>query len=121
MPATIRTRTTRAALFGMAAALVAVAVQWFIAIPVGSQPDWLAVVTLATAVPAAYFTFPVRDPLETLLGMELGSGRISEVMTPFGPAMRAGTEDIALVALGTLVMVGLTAYLAIGVGEMVEG
>jgi len=121
MERTFRYRLVRAATFGMLAAFVAVAVQWFIGIPVGDQPAWLGVVTLTTAVPAAYLTFPISDPLEKLIGMELGSGRLIEAMTPFGPAMRVGTEDLGLIALGTLVVVGLTAYLAIGVNEMVEG
>ena len=121
MERTFRYRLVRAATFGMLAALVAVAVQWFIGIPVGNQPEWLGYVTMTTAVPSAYLTFPISDPLEALIGMQLGSGRILEVMTPFGPAMRVGTEDLGLIALGTLVVVGLTAYLAIGVNEMVEG
>ena len=121
MERTFRYRLVRAATFGMLAALVAVAVQWFIGIPVGNQPEWLGYVTMTTAVPSAYLTFPISDPLEALIGMQLGSGRILEVMTPFGPAMRVGTEDLGLLALGTRVVVGLTAYLAIGVNEMVEG
>lgn len=116
-----RYRLGRAATFGMLAALVAVAVQWFIGMPVGDQPEWLGYLTLTTAVPSAYLTFPISDPLEALIGMQLGSGRLLEVMTPFGPAMRVGTEDLGLIALGTMVVVGLTAYLAIGVNEMVEG
>lgn len=121
MERTVRYRLGRAATFGMLAALVAVAVQWFVGIPVGSQPEWLGIVTITTAVPSAYLTFPISDPFEKLIGVELGSGRLLEVMTPFGPAMRVGTEDLGLIALGTLVVVGLTAYLAIGVNEMVEG
>jgi hypothetical protein len=120
MERTFRYRLGRAATLGMVAAFVAVAVQWFIGMPVGDQPEWLGYLTLTTAVPSAYLTFPISDPLESLIGMQLGSGRLLEVMTPFGPAMRVGTEDLGLIALGTLVVVGLTAYLAIGVNEMVH-
>jgi hypothetical protein len=120
MSGAIRRRVGRAAHYGLVATVIAVAVQWFIGIPVGNQPEWLGYLTLTTAVPASYITFPFGDPLEHLLGMELGSGRIVEVTTPFGPAMRAGPEDIALIALGTLLMVSLTAYLAVGMNEMIE-
>lgn len=117
---TVRQRLVRAALVGMAAALVAVAVQYFVGIPVGDQPAWLGTLTLVSAVPAAYVTFPIKDPFERLLDMRLGSGRLFEVETPFGPAFRVGTEDLLLVAFGTLVMVGLAAYLAAGISELYD-
>lgn len=119
MSGEFRGRVGRAAQFGLLAMVVVVLVQWFVGIPVGDQPGWLGVVALAAAVPAAYVTVPVSEPLERLIGMELGSGRIIEVATPFGPAMRGGIEDVALIGFGTLLMVGLAAYLAIGVNEMV--
>jgi hypothetical protein len=110
----------RAAMVGGLASVVAVGVQYFVGIPVGNQPDWLATLTLVTAVPSAYVTFPLKAPFERLLDFQVGSGRIFEVETPFGPAFRVGGADLAMVALGTLLMVGLAAYLAAGISEMYD-
>ncbi len=115
---TVRQRAVHAAVVGTTAAALAAALQYFVGIPLGDQPRWLGAITMASAVPSAYVTFPIRDPLERLINMQLGSGRLVEVATPFGPAFRVGTEDIALVALGTLIMVGLVAYLASGLNEL---
>lgn len=120
MSGEIRRRISRAGQYGLVATLIAIAVQWFIAIPVGNQPEWLGLVTLTVTVPSAYITVPVADLLERLVGMTLGNGTIVEVVTPFGPAMRAAIDDVALIGLGTLLMVGLAAYLAIGINEMIE-
>lgn len=117
---TIRQRIVRAAMLGSLAAAVAVAVQYFVGIPVGDQPDWLATLTLVTAVPSAYVTFPLKAPFERLLDFQVGSGRIFEAETPFGPAFRVGTADLMMVAVGTLLMVGLVAYLAAGITEMYD-
>ncbi len=120
MALTVRQRAVHAALVGIASATFAAAMQYFVGIPLGNQPKWLGTITMASAVPSAYVTFPIRDPLERLTHTSLASGRLVEVATPFGPAFRIGTEDIALVALGTLIMVGLAAYLASGLNEMYE-
>lgn len=120
MSMTVRQRSVHAAVVGIVGAAIAAGLQYFVGIPLGSQPKWLGFLTTASAVPSAYITFPIRDPLERLIKMQLGSGRLVEVATPFGPAFRVGTEDIALVALGTLIMVGLVAYLASGINEMYE-
>lgn len=121
MVMTVRRRAVHAAVVGTVGAAFAAALQYFIGIPLGNQPDWLGTLASVSALPSAYITFPIRDPLERILHMPLGSGRLAEVVTPFGPAFRVGTEDIALVALGTLVMVALADYLATGLSELFEG
>lgn len=117
---TFRQRIVRAATFGTLAAAVAVAIQYFVGIPVGDQPDWMATLTLVSAVPSAYVTFPLRAPFERLLDLQVGSSRIFETETPFGPAFRVGTGDLWMIAIGTLIMVGLAAYLAAGISEMYD-
>lgn len=117
---TFRQRIVRAASVGVAAAVLAVAIQYFVGIPVGDQPEWLATLTLVSAVPSAYVTFPLKAPFEQLLDLQVASGRIFEVETPFGPAFRVGTGDLVMVAVGTLVMVGLAAYLAAGITEIYD-
>lgn len=117
---TRRQRITRATTVGLLAAAAAAAIQYFVAIPVGGQPDWLWMVTLISAVPSAYLTFPLSDSFQQILQVQLGSGQLAEVSTPFGPALRVGMEDIALVALGTTVMVGLVVYLASGISEIYD-
>jgi hypothetical protein len=104
---------------GLVAAVVAVALQYFIALPVGNQPNWLAVLSAAAAAPAAYVVVPIREPLEAWIQMEIGGTSLREASTPFGPALRAGTDDFLLIALGTIIMVGIVAYLAEGVQEMI--
>ncbi|HRP07266.1 MAG TPA: hypothetical protein PLL69_02145 [Gemmatimonadales bacterium] len=117
---TRRQRITRATAAGLIAAAVASAIQYFVAIPVGGQPDWLWMVTLLSAVPSAYLTFPLSDSFQQIMQVRLGSGQLVEVSTPFGPALRVGMEDIALVALGTTVMIGLVVYLASGISELYD-
>ena len=118
MASAFRQRVTHAASVGVVAAVVAVAAGYFIALPVGNQPSWLALLAMAAIAPSAYIIVPLRDPIERWLGQNLGTGTLLEVSTPFGPALRASTEDLLLVALGTIVMVSLVAYLAGGVQEM---
>lgn len=116
MSTTVRARMVHAATVGLVAAVVASAAQYFIAIPVGGQPDWLWTLTLLSVVPSLYLTYP----LDGLLDAPLRSGTLVEVATPFGPAFRVAPADIAVVALGTVVVVGLCAYLANGLSEMIE-
>jgi hypothetical protein len=116
MPSTVRQRMVHAATVGLVAAALATATQYFIAVPVGSQPEWLWTLTMLTAMPSLYLTFPLAD----LLNLPLPSGTLVEVATPFGPALRVAPQDLALVALGTLVIVGLAAYLAHGVDELLH-
>lgn len=118
MATAFRRRLTHAALVGICAAVVAVAAQYFIAMPVGDQPGWLAMLAIIAIAPSAYIIVPLRDPIEQWLQVQLGSGTLVEAATPFGPAFRMGTEDMLLVAFGTIVMVGIVAYLAEGVQEM---
>lgn len=115
---TFRQRLVRAATVGIAASAVAVAIQYFVGIPVGDQPEWMATLTLVSAVPSAYVTFPLKTPLERLLDVQATTARAFEVETPFGPAFRMSTPELAMVALGTLIMVGLAAYLAAGISEI---
>ncbi len=107
-------------MIGTLAAAVAVAIQYFVGIPVGDQPEWLATLTLVSAVPSAYVTFPLQAPFERLLDFQVGSGVVFEAETPFGPAFRVGNADLVMVAVGTLVMVGLAAYLAAGISEIYD-
>lgn len=118
MASAFRQRVIHAASVGVVAAVVAVAAGYFIALPIGNQPSWLALLAMAAIAPSAYIILPLCDPIQHWLGQDLGTHIISEVNTPFGPAMRAGTEDLLLVAFGTILMVGLVAYLANGVQEM---
>lgn len=115
-----RVRIVRAAALGIAVAALAVASQVLIGVPVGDQPDWLAYIPLILATPSAYLLFPIQDPLESLIRMRLGSGATLEGSTPFGPAFLPGIEDLALTAFGTIVVVGLIGYFAIGVRELSE-
>lgn len=117
---TFRQRILRAATVGVTASAVAVAIQYFVGIPVGGQPEWMATLTLVSAVPSAYVTFPLQAPFERLLDLRVGTGHIFEVETPFGPAFRIGSDEMAMVAIGTLLMVGLAAYLAAGISEMYD-
>jgi hypothetical protein len=116
MPSTVRQRMVHAATVGLVAAAVATAAQYFIAVPVGSQPEWLWTLTMLTAIPSLYLAYPVAG----LLNLSLPTRTLVEVNTPFGPALRVAPEDLALVALGTMVIVGLAAYLAHGVDEMLH-
>jgi hypothetical protein len=118
MATAFRRRLTHATLVGICAAVVAVATQYFIALPIGNQPDWLELLAMIAIAPSAYIIVPLRDPLEQWLQIQLGTGRVVEASTPFGPAFRIGTEDMLLVGFGTIVMVGIVAYLAEGVQEM---
>lgn len=113
-----RVRIVRAAVVGIVVAGLAVASQILIGVPVGDQPEWLAYIPLILATPSAYLLFPIQDPLESLIKMRLGSGVTLEGTTPFGPAFLPGVEDLALTAFGTIVVVGLIGYLAMGVQEM---
>ncbi len=119
MTVALRQRVSHAGMVGLVAAVVAVALQYFIALPVGNQPNWLAVLSAAAAAPAAYVVVPIREPLEAWIQMEIGGTSLREASTPFGPALRAGTDDFLLIALGTIIMVGIVAYLAEGVQEMI--
>jgi hypothetical protein len=103
----------------MVAAIAALGVQYFVANPAGDQPDWLATLTLLSGLPAAYVIQPLRGPLDAVLPPP-GSHRFLEVETAFGPAFRASRDEMMLIALGTVVMVGLVAYLASGLSEMVS-
>jgi hypothetical protein len=105
-----------AATVGLIAATAATAAQYFIGVPLGSQPDWLWTLAMVTAVPSAYLTFP----LSGLFDVPLRSGTLMEVATPFGPAFRVAPQELALIALGTLVVVGLADYLANGVSEFLN-
>jgi len=118
MATAFRRRLTHAALVGICAAVVAVATQYFIAMPVGDQPEWLAMLAMIAIAPSAYIIVPLRDAVDAGLQVQLGTGTVIEAATPFGPAFRSGTEDMLLVAFGTIIMVGIVAYLADGVGEM---
>jgi hypothetical protein len=118
MATAFRRRLAHAGLVGIFAAGFAVATQYLIAMPVGDQPDWLAMLAMIAMAPSAYVIVPLREPLEQWLQMELGNTAVVEASTPFGPAFRIGTEEMLLVALGTIIMVGLVAYLAEGVQEM---
>ncbi len=117
---TIRERLVHSAAVGTVAAGIAAALQYFVAIPVGDQPRWLSTLALGSGVPSAYVTLPLEGWITALFRVPLGSPRLVEVATPFGPAFRAAPEQIALVALGTIVIVGLADYLGAGVSEMVE-
>jgi hypothetical protein len=105
-----------AATVGLVAAAAATAAQYFIGMPLGGQPEWLWTVAMVTAVPSAYLTFPLSD----LFDVPLRSGTLVEVGTPFGPAFRLAPQELALIALGTLVVVGLADYLANGLSEVLE-
>lgn len=120
MTLAFRERASHAGVVGLVAAILAVATQYFVALPVGNQPDWLALLSAATAAPAAYLVVPVRAPIEGWIQMEIGSTSLREAVTPFGPALRGNREDLLLVALGTIIVVGLVAYLAEGVQEMIS-
>jgi hypothetical protein len=114
MISTVRQRMVHAATVGLVAAAVATAAQYFVAVPVGGQPEWLWTLTMVTAIPSLYLAYPLAG----LLDLSLPTRTLVEVSTPFGPALRVAPQDLALVALGTLVIVGLAAYLAHGLGEM---
>ncbi len=120
MPNAFRHRVTHAVTVGMIAAALVVATQYFIALPIGGQPIWMVVLALATATPAAYVMLPLQSVVERVAGQQLGTGYMIEVTTPFGPALRATTEDLLLMALGTIVMVGLVSYAAAGIQELVD-
>jgi hypothetical protein len=120
MHVAVRHRMTESGLIGVVAAAVASALQYFVAMPLGDQPGWLGWISSAAAVPSAYLTYPLSGPSERYLGFSLQSGTLVEVTTPFGPAFRAAPIDIAVVACGTVVMVGLAAYLASGLREMYD-
>jgi hypothetical protein len=102
------------------AATIVASLQYFVATPLGSQPGWLGTLATYSTLPSAYLTYPLSGPVERLLGSPLQSGTLVEVATPFGPAFRTALADIALVALGTIVVVGLVAYLASGIREMID-
>lgn len=120
MSQTIRQRFTRAAATGVIGAGIAAAAQYFIALPIGNQPQWMGTVASLAAVPAGYVTYPLSMALEAIAHRPLLDGRLLEATTPFGPAMRPELGDIALIALGTIVTVGLAAYLAQRMSEMLE-
>lgn len=120
MSQSLRQRLTRAAATGVVGAGFAAAAQYFIALPIGNQPQWLGTLASLAAVPAAYVTYPLSMLFETLTHHRLLDGRLLETSTPFGPAMRPELGDIALIAMGTVVTVGLAAYLAQGMSELLE-
>lgn len=121
MPAaTVRSRFSRAAAISLVATAIATAMHLVVGLPIGNQPEWLALGSVATITPGLYLVLPLRDAFYSLTEIPLESGVLHEVETIFGPAMRAGVDDIALMALGTLVVVGLAGYLAAGVQEMVS-
>jgi|CXWL01.1.fsa_nt_gi hypothetical protein len=120
MTTALRQRVSHAGVVGLVAAVVAVATQYFVALPVGNQPNWLAILSAATAAPSAYIVVPIRAPIEGWLQMEIGGTSLREAITPFGPALRADRDELLLIALGTIIMVGIVAYLAEGVQEMVS-
>jgi hypothetical protein len=120
MPNAFRHRVTHAATVGMVAAALAVATQYFIALPIGDQPSWMLVLAMVAASPAAYALIPLQGIVQGWFGQDLGTGYVMQVTTPFGPALRGGTEDLLLLALGTIVMVGLVAYAAAGIQEMMD-
>ena len=91
------------------------AAQYFVGMPLGAQPDWLWTLTMLSAIPSLYLTYP----LAALFNLSLPAGDLVEVATPFGPAFRVAPPDLALMALGTMVMVGLATYLAQGVTELI--
>jgi hypothetical protein len=103
-----------AATVGLVAAALATAAQYFIAVPVGNQPEWLWTLTMVVAIPSLYVLYPLSD----LFNWPLPSGTLVEVSTPFGPAFRGSASDLALGALGTMVIVGLVAYLASGLVDI---
>lgn len=113
-----RQRFTRAAGAGLMGAGVTVAAQCFIGLPVGEQPQWLGVVASTTLLPAQYILFPFSGLLNKAVGPNAGNGTLFEAATPFGPAMRLDISDLAVVALATVIMVGLADYAAQGVAEL---
>ncbi len=119
MTLAFRERASHAGVVGLVAAVLAVATQYFVALPVGNQPSWMALLSAVTAAPSAYVVVPARAPVEGWLQMEIGAPALREAITPFGPALRADRDDLLLVALGTIIMVGIVAYLAEGVQEMI--
>lgn len=120
MHVTVRHRMVESSLVGVVAAGIAAALQYFVAMPLGNQPGWLGSLASIAAIPSAYVTYPLNAPAERILGVPLRSGTLVEVTTPFGPAFRSAPTDIALVALGTIIVVGLAAYLASGIREMYD-
>jgi hypothetical protein len=120
MPHTIRQRILQAAGIGEIGAGFAVAAQYFIGMPVGHQPEWLGTVASVAIVPAQYILVPFADPLKRLMGSAVGDGVLFESVTPFGPAMRFEMGHLALLALATLIIVGLVDYLAQGVVELYQ-
>jgi hypothetical protein len=120
MHVAVRHRMVESSVVGVVAATITAGLQYFVAIPLGNQPGWLGSLASYSALPSAYLTYPLNLPAERLLGAPLQSGTLVEVTTPFGPAFRAALSDIALVALGTIVIVGLVAYLASGIREMID-
>ncbi len=120
MPAaTVRSRFSRAAVIALVATAIATAMHLLVGLPIGDQPEWLAIGSVAMITPGLYLVLPLRDAFYSLTEIPLESGVLHEVETVFGPAMRAGVDDVALMALGTLVMVGLDGYLAAGIQEMI--
>lgn len=118
MSHTFRQRIRHAIGAGELGAGIAVAAQYFIGMPVGHQPEWLGAVASTAVLPAQYVLFPFAGPLQKLLGQSAGHGILLEAATPFGPAMRFGMGDLALVGLATLIIVGLVDYAAQGVVEL---
>jgi len=118
MPHTFRQRVRQATGVGELGAGITVAAQYFIGMPVGHQPEWLGAVAATAALPAQYVLIPFAGPLQRLLGPSAGHGALLESATPFGPAMRFEMADIALVALATVIIVGLVDYVAQGVAEL---
>jgi hypothetical protein len=115
-----RQRFSRAVGAGLMGAGVTVAAQYFIGVPVGRQPEWLGAVASTTALPAQYVLFPFSGLVHKLVGPSAGNGVLLETVTPFGPAMRFDMSDLALVALATVIIVGLADYAAQGVTELWE-
>src|SRR5688572_6259558 len=115
MSSTVRGRMVHATTVGLVAATAVTATQYFVAMPVGAQPEWLWTLTMISAIPSHYVTYPLAG----LLHRSLPTANLVEVATHFGPAFRVAPSDLALVAIGTMVVVGLIAYLAHGVTELI--
>lgn len=118
MMGTFRKRVSHATCAGLLGAGVTVCTQLLVGIPVGRQPDWLTTLSSGTMMPAQYVLYPLSSVLGRVLGT--GDGRLLEATTPFGPALRLDLPALALVALATIVMVGLVDYLAQGVTALWE-
>lgn len=115
MHSTFRHRLGHAAGIGLIGAGITAATQYFIGMPVGGQPGWLGTLATTTAMPAQYLLVPFDGVLRQLPGTTAGRGLLVEASTPFGPALRVENGELILMALATMVIVGLADYLAQGI------